>query len=238
LSYESDLPEIPVKEQVPNRVCWLNTFLIVLLLILFCSPSASVADVLSGLVVRYAFDSNGGTNVIDSSGNGYNGYCNGGTWTSGGKLGGGMSLPTTNEYMSAPVDSVWTLETNDNRTVAFWWKPDVLMADSSMCLVSKRDHSDSDRGLYFGYVPSRSCYYIAPQIGHCADYGVSVATGAWNHVVVVKEGINWKVYHNGQERTRTGSISWPYNGSMTKNLPLWIGPRDECLTGLGMFVSI
>jgi hypothetical protein len=185
-------------------------------------------DVIStvGLLLRYTFDVDGGSNAMDETPNRFDGAERGVTWTDAGVQGGAIVFSTANDYVDCPVTTQLPLEPGDDCSFSFWWRTDRL--NDWSCFVSKSDAGDSSRGLYFMYYSPRSCYYLHLKGDHCADFGVSVTPQSWNHVVLVKSGTTWKVYHNGKEIGITRSVGWPFLESASKNVSIWWG-RDRCI---------
>ncbi len=176
----------------------------------------------TGWMVRYTFDQKGGSLIPDLSGNGFHATAQGVTSIEPGKIGSGaLRLTTPKSFIALNDPSMPSLDVDDDCSLALWWKTEVI--NDWMCLLNKQDTSDQSRGLFFMYYAPRSCYYIHLRGGCCADFPVPIEKGVWNHTVLVKEGISWRVYHNGRNVRMTASTSWPLNGDVSRNIPLSIG---------------
>jgi PKD repeat protein len=157
----------------------------------------------------------------------------GGTAFTDGFCGTAFSFATAgaNDYVSVPSSSDFNLGTGDNKTFAFWWKANSLPASESG-LITRRDSSDSSRGLHFSLAKNgaTNVYYLHLQVNHWLQFTPGYAAGQWYHVAVTKSGTTWKVYHNGAELSVWQSYGWPFTGNATKNVPLLLG-KDTLVSG-------
>jgi hypothetical protein len=174
-------------------------------------------------ILRYPFDTDGGLCAVDASGNGYHGVLTNGTvWTATGKDVGGVRIPALG-HVVAPANLPNDMGIGGRCSFALWWKPRV--ASGVPTLLSRRSYDDNHRGFFFGWDGGRSSYYLALQSGHWAKFRTTVRTNTWHHLAIVKNGTNWRIYHNGVPLAVTDSMGWPYSHDAVKEVPLWIG-RD------------
>jgi PKD repeat protein len=130
-----------------------------------------------------------------------------------------FSFNDNDDYVSIPASTDFDLGRYDDKTMAFWWKADML--DTTVIPISRRDLSDSHRGLVLHIDPSE--YYLHLRINHWAKYTVPFSAGEWYHTVITKDDSDWELYHNGQKLPISSSMGWPYDADVTKNIPFLIG---------------
>lgn len=182
-----------------------------------------------GSMVAYWQAEGNATDFVGS----HDGTLVGGTAFTDGFCGTAFSFATAgaNDYVSVPSSSDFNLGTGDNKTFAFWWKANSLPASESG-LITRRDSSDSSRGLHFSLAKNgaTNVYYLHLQVNHWLQFTPGYAAGQWYHVAVTKSGTTWKVYHNGAELSVWQSYGWPFTGNATKNVPLLLG-KDTLVSG-------
>jgi len=176
-----------------------------------------LADPSSNLVLHYTFDSNDGSVVLDQSGNGNTGIVHGATWTSGGKLGGGMTFDGLNDYVEADslIDDINMLT---GGTVSAWFKAEGGGDTEKHVFAMTREQT---------YPPESSIRIVALPEGHnfvdvtarvdgtwlwrAALAEGSIVTGEWYHAVVTHDGTEASFYINGEEP----SVNWTTTADKT-----------------------
>lgn len=159
-------------------------------------------SVARGLVAHWAFDEESGTVVADGSGNGYAGQLTGGTWTPGGRFGGGLRL--------VPGDSVTVPgfpQATPDWTVSGWIKLSAadraaLTTDRAVLLTAERALSGGWEVQFDprpGFDWLEASYYATPRTN---DYVVlhckCVEIDRWMHWTAVFDSTNqrFSLYHN------------------------------------------
>lgn len=183
----------------------------------------SVAGVLPvGVVLYYACDDP--NQATDLSGRGHHGVLKGVTLTADrfGKSAAAYHFDGT-QRIEVPDHADFNLGRQYNKTFSFWWKGERDVQHKTM--ISKVTEADRGRGLNF-LVLSEEGYYMAYQIDHWAKFGPSLSPDKWNHAVAVKEGVQWRMFHNGKELAVQNSMGWPLDEDLTKPTPLEFGFRS------------
>jgi hypothetical protein len=155
-----------------------------------------VGAITSGdLVAEWRMEEGTGTTISDSSGNEHDGTLYNATWTTGGRIDGGLSFDGNDDYVS-----IWsTAEINanvdtSNGTIAAWFKPD----NTGFVYQYFSNHNDR---LYFSVQNDK--YHIG--LGSCkVSTNADAQMGTWQHVAITwsPDG-TLKIYVNGDLDTET-----------------------------------
>ncbi|MFL2928622.1 MAG: LamG-like jellyroll fold domain-containing protein [Opitutales bacterium] len=187
-------------------------------------------------VGEWLFDDNDTTNAIaDTSGNGYNGTNNGGTFTSDTPLGTGHSLNFFggNNYAWVTTGGNETVFSGgDAFTVAIWYKK--LPDNDWESLISKR--GESNGGWKIAKMSSADLYFynrgtaggMEPRTTN-ASTSITPADNDWHHVAVVHgyQGVKQRMYFDGvliDEQSRSGTTQ------ASNGMVLGFGVRDDGTT--------
>ncbi len=173
------------------------------------TPTATPAPV-AGLIAGYAFEEGSGTTANDVSGNNHHLTLTGGpTWGTG-RYGGGLVLDGTDDR-----GSVANFTLPSQFTFMAWVNnPSNQSYEAIMTVGSERDLFIQDGTLHF-YDGSAE-----------KSFGVTVATGSWQHVAMTYNGSQVQAYLNGQAVGTPQSMSL---GSITDTLQIgaWISGGDN-----------
>jgi hypothetical protein len=144
-------------------------------LVSFSHGGVGLAEIHSGLEVRFRLDEGTGTTANDSSTNtGRNGtLTNGAQFISGGRVGGAVDLDGSNDYVAGPT--IGATDSASAVTVAFWLNTDSRAA--SEILVSKFLNFSNFFTLQFGASGSGDQDDIAVFISTSATAGSVYTTG-------------------------------------------------------------
>lgn len=155
-------------------------------------PSATV-----GLIAHYTFDEDGGTVVVDHSGNHHNGILDGGTWIADGKFGGalhfdGQSTVTVNDFPDAPPSF----------TVSTWVRVAAFADDAGLETVTSTEYvfdagwqlniGPSDAGSYF-----QAAYWDRVSSAYTFSDCTCLPEDAWTQFAFVVDGHTLATYVNG-----------------------------------------
>lgn len=172
----------------------------------------------------------------DVSGHSHHGVAHGASPVddAGGK-GRSMKLDGLKSYISIPRNQAMTLAPRDNRSMALWWKAD-LIDEQTQALLSMRRPADAARGLSVDLYKGK--YYRLHLRFYChADFPALLKPREWNHLVVVKEGTDWQLYHNGKRLTQPVLGRWPFNEHANADVPFWVGRDHNGDNPFGGFVD-
>jgi hypothetical protein len=218
----TDLVEIPLQTLMGK----VSVSLEHISLILIDGGLAGPPSLREGLVLYYSFDQDHGERVTDQSGKGNHGTVHGAGYTSDGKSRGAYMFDGKNSYINVPSIDGLRLGAKDNATFSFWWKAHSLQGDE-IHLLSKRSPEGMHKGLYLALAHG-SQYYLPPQGYRWAKFTAPLSTNKWHHAVFVKQGISWKIFHNGSQLNLSQSLGWPFEEDIEEDVPFRIG-RDPTL---------
>jgi|GEM_PF-441191 len=186
---------------------------------------AAGAIIQKGLVLYYSFDGNEGGRVTDRSGKGNHGKVEGAKWVAGGKKGGAFRFAGGTQRIEVKNNPAFSLKQEDNKTFSLWWKREGNVEHK--ILLGKYTGGDAGTGFLLLTLPSEMCYYIPSRLHHYGKFRASFFMDEWNHLVAVKEGVDWKIYQNGVARQLNSSRNWPLTFDLTTDIPLGIGGTSE-----------
>jgi len=152
------------------------------------SATKTVTDRCLDAIACWRFEENNGTAVYDSSRNGNNGTISGAAWTNG-KLGNGLLLDGTNDYVN--VGNSFALNSS-NYTWAVWVKFNSISGIQNIMHKS---------GRYIG-ITGGTTLRSGTVVGgnwRYADYvfGSNLVTGVWYHISGGYNGTHQFLYFNG-----------------------------------------
>jgi len=178
-------------------------------------------DLTTGLVAYYPFNGN----TLDESGNGNHGVINGGVTFVADRFGNANSACSfngTNGYINVANGAAFTFQ---DFTISVFIKPSPSSTPYEGII--DRSHAASNPGNGDGknWVIQRNIaqnsfylYYNSTVFQESSPFPVNY--NAWNHLIIIKNGVNIKVYRDGNlvvnENKATANISYT-------NLPLLIG---------------
>ncbi len=168
----------------------------------------------------YTFTDDGGGDVSDDSGNGYDAAASGCVWTNAGRPGGSMAFDGFDDYVSvgdAPDFPSW-----DAYTVSLWFLHD----GGGDFTIYQYGHKMLDKtSMYHDW--HLSMWPFTGTIGLTIYEGVSVSMsggptnymdGAWHHVAAVRDGTNGWFWVDGELKDASTAMVPVYSGS-----PLCVG---------------
>ncbi|HWM64170.1 MAG TPA: LamG-like jellyroll fold domain-containing protein [Solirubrobacterales bacterium] len=151
------------------------------------------------MVAAYSFDEGSGAIVHDSGPASHHGTIEGATWTPSGKYGSALDFDGTNDLVS--IADAPGLDLTDSFTLEAWVKPDSPLKNWKP-LISKVGSGASNYRP--GYVMSAQGYgapegYVATSSAIKGVAGTSaLPTGSWSHLALTSDGINTRLYLNGE----------------------------------------
>ncbi len=181
---------------------------------------------IDGMLAAYNFDEGSGANILDTSGNGYNGTTVGGTTWVPGRFDLALQSGTGDEYVSVPAfNSPASL---NDFTVMAWVRIDASAGDGVYVFLDFRGDGsivDDSFGLEVDINSG------VPTVRHFVYYtGVSVYTqyqtvipdprGIWTHFVLARRGSDFEAYVNGQRITNDFITGNPYVPPRTEPVSL------------------
>jgi hypothetical protein len=160
---------------------------------------------LSGLVLYLTFDEGSGNIAYDYSGNKNNGTLyNGVAWVDG-KFGKALSFDGVDDYVGGFTESKFDL---DYITISVWVK-----VNGEFSIISKRCYAGGSTrayDLYYSNGRINFCFSTDGTNPYTLSYPISLET--WYHIVATYDGINGKLYINGN-LVSSSSVS----GTLYKN---------------------
>ena len=178
-----------------------------------CLSAAEVKEIAQGLVLHYKLDDITNGIVQDSSG-----YNNNGTIT-------GIPVISTDTVRYSHSLYLETTNTNNHidggqlpstiQTISFWHK-------NNSNVTSYVVFAEPSSGLMFGPAGNYAVVQVSTSSKTC--YAITApyyTNGDWNHIVVQKDGDNYKLWTNGVLRGSSGSNYYRHTGSN-----LWLFKRN------------
>jgi len=149
-------------------------------------------DVTSGLSARLAFDETSGTSAADSTGNGKTGTLQTGASFAAGKINNGVSLNGSSGFVAMPF--VFDPSTQADLTVTAWVSLTTANAGPPTIL-QQVDGSGTGRTWLYRNAAGQ----LASFLGNAeTTSNVTLLTGIWYHVALVKTGSSLQLYVNGE----------------------------------------
>lgn len=188
----------------------------------------SSADIDYGLIAYWKFDEGSGSTANDSSGNGNDGIIYGAMWTSG-KIGNALNFDGINDWVDIPDDI-----SPEHITLEAWIYPtgfDDSAGDQGNPIITKETGRGtppwSESFAWRLRITPRmhklqlQCFTPTGAGGGSAVSETALEMGEWFHVAGTYDGIQTRVYINGNLE---GSYTSPINELLvTSNLPTGIG---------------
>ncbi|WKZ29719.1 MAG: DUF2341 domain-containing protein [Candidatus Dojkabacteria bacterium] len=159
-----------------------------------------------GSVMQLLFDHKSGAVASDSSGNNYAGTLqnmSASSWVKG-YLGSALSFDGDNDYVSFANSSVANV-TGSTMTISFWLYPKTFAHQNTIIHKDQQYSFNIDTSGNVAWAESSNFSY--------SNFGYSnigLVTNQWQHVMLVKNGSNIKIYRNGilrAEKTFGGNLS-------------------------------
>jgi hypothetical protein len=207
------------------------------------APEVVLADITTGLQVRYWFDEATGPSAADSSGNHRTGtVAGGGLITAVGRFGGGVHLDGMNDYIDCPPISA--TDGASALTVAFWLNTDTRGEFDILC-----SKYQTDDYLFTVQIGSSGIagtddliVYIhnSTKPNYVYTTGNVLSEGTWLHVAVVYDGSQvgntdkCKIYINGQLAARAAVGTIPATLYSNASDHWYLGWRDDQPTGYAL----
>lgn len=166
-----------------------------------------------GMLLYYGLDEASGAFVRDSSINANNGNAvSTPSWT-GGRVGGGVSLNGSSQYVTGPdVDS------STNITISAWVNP---TASQTSSIISKHSSTSDNQGRLSLASNTPSFTITTGGTQRTATAGSALPSSSWSHIVGTYDGSNVRLYVNGvQAGTSAGT------GAIATNALAWTIGRD------------
>ena len=154
--------------------------------------SPGIAQASADVVLVMHFDEGSGTIVKDESGHGNDGTIYGASWTTG-VSGKALSFDGMDDYVD-----IGNIGITDNWTVSFWAKSDSV----SKVVYYTIGTGGTDKGIGMGgtYHTISNDFYVF-EGSTVLHGGPSVITGTWYYVTIIKNGLNYEIYVNGNSAT-------------------------------------
>ncbi len=138
------------------------------------------------------------------------------------------ALTTTGtKYVSASNSTTIIPGTVSTMTIEAWVKPSSTCDLAAPCTIAAVENSYLIQ-IYSGKI----IYYIGSGSAYCDGGGgkfpadTQVTSGRWSHVALVRNGVNVKIYINGQLRSTIDSSCSPATQAANSN-PLYLGVRSN-----------
>lgn len=179
------------------------------------------AELQKGLVLYFSFDRDEGGTITDLSGHGNHGAIHGVTFDPNGRIGGAFRFDGNDHFVSVPNSEDLTLADDADKTFSFWWKT-MAFPTSWSGFLTKRRVMNQHRGLVFA-LHSQHEYYLVNKIDHWAAFSIPTKGSDWEHVVLTKTRLTWKIFHNGRKLLVSRNTGWPFADTMETDVPLLIG---------------
>jgi len=162
----------------------------------------------NGLLLYYPFDEDLTNSVADDSGNGNTGAVNGATWTSSGKLGGGMSFDGVNDDVEADslIDDISSLTVG---TIAMWFKAEETAVNTALGICREASSPPHSSIRILAQVQSGYNVHMLARADSGWKWRVDLDTGSivadtWYHLVVTHDGTEPSFYIDGE----VPNVSW------------------------------
>ncbi|MDF7809074.1 PKD domain-containing protein [Pontiellaceae bacterium B12219] len=192
----------------------------------------AAATAQAALVGHWTFDETSGTNVVDSSGNGYDGTVVNPVWATGVDGSGALQMNGTDCNVTGFGDVLSTV--SDELTIAFWCAGDLVEPQNMNGFSGYTDgtrmlnaHLPNSTSVYFDAAYSEGATGVRERISKYAG-SVPIVRGPWNHWAFTKNATTgyMAIYLNGalwHDSSETG----PFYGSMAGITEFIIGSDGE-----------
>jgi len=176
-----------------------------------------------GLLLYYSFDNVTGDRVPDLSGNSNDGKINGAKVVHG-KFGSAMEFSRKTDNVEVKDIPGLKFGVDDDVTLALWWNGTGDLRHVPLLTKYLAAGHPEGRGFCLITLPPEG-YYIPAYMDCYARFTVSLSTGEWHYVAVVKKGRAWCVHHDGNELPIGRTMAWPCQ-EISVDAPLLIGGSD------------
>jgi hypothetical protein len=200
------------------------SLLIVIITVIFMGLiSEGVYAQHENFVLLYTFDRDEGGVAKDLSGKGNDGMIADAMWTADGKFGGGMEFNGTTSLIEVPHDDSLN-PGGDQITIMTWFKP--LSFPEGHPPIARKGQVGAGVGCWGFDTPNgtpRGFTYMAETGAPSIAQGAStMVEGEWNHLAMVYDGTQVRVYLNGQ---LDGTTDITGNINENNDVPVWIGKK-------------
>lgn len=171
-------------------------------------------------VAAYSFNEGTGSSVGDSSGNGNSGTVSGATWSTTGKFGNALSFNGTSNYVT--INDSATLDLTTGMTLEAWVKPSALTGWRS--IIMKEKSGNLVYGMYANTDSNKPSGEIYTTGNRDVRSSSALTTTDWKYVAVTYDGINIKIYVDGNEVGSTatsGNIATSNNALRIGGNSVW-----------------
>lgn len=169
----------------------------------------------ASLVGYWSFGEGSGTSARDSSGRNHEGTLNNGATWGVGKLGGGLVLDGSDDFISALDSADWTF--GGTFTAASWVKWTAFGTWYVAAIIAQDEGGGATDKWIFSYDSSAQqiIFHINNPTGGCnvemrSNGSLALSTGTWYHLAVTRSGNTFTFYKNGSavgSTTNTCAIS-------------------------------
>jgi hypothetical protein len=174
-------------------------------------------------IAYYNFDENGGTSVVDRSGNGFSGTIYNSAPYTNGRYGSGMRLNGTNQHIRITTQT--GMNTNSGSVMA-WVRPSSNPSYDQMVVMGNRD---SNRIFLYRIANNGN---LGLRLGTLVttDTGVNIPVNTWSHIALTYNGGSYQMYMNGRQ-VSSGS----YTGLTSLNGFSAIGAYDDGFSNINSY---
>jgi hypothetical protein len=173
------------------------------------APEAESGAALPRPLAYWKFDDGAGLTALDSSGNGNTGTLqNGAAWAPA-KLGAGVALSGTDQYVHIPTSAIFDGITDTVSVTAWIYRSSAQTGFRAA--VHRQVGTGSADAIYLGF---RDNQYFAgintTDAGEVSLVGTTAPIGAWTHMALTYDGKTIRSFVDGQEQSsapQTGSIA-------------------------------
>lgn len=194
---------------------------------LVLGASTFVDAKLANMIGAWTFEEAQGDKTADVSGNGLDGTLMGNPEWTNGKIGGGLKINTTADYVIVEDDEKLHFEDKDFTWMA-WINIDAFVADASAGILTKRNLVAGNGSPTLLWKVDKDTRALALDIrDDDAGNGINTVVaktpleeGEWYHVALVKDDKDLSFYLNGQ---LDDTINHDRPGNLSSTEPLYIG---------------
>ena len=203
---------------------------LMMLIVLLCSTSICVADVLEeALVGVWLFDEDQGLKAKDASGNGHTGDIKGARWVQG-KIGTALEFDGNGNIVEIPHDKVFDLT---EYTISAWIKTEPT--GKWQTVIGKEPVAGNPRnyGIFIaGNTNLLGVNYTTAGAWKTAFSKTVAADGKWHHVAATFDGTFLQAYFDGVMEGETKTEIPPDHNTEPPRIGRWGAPRGDYMEGI------